>query len=114
VQPLHVLPLQWCVMSFRSLLSASFLCRSAHACSPGLDFADAPPFRTNAVLIVNPVTNTADTTTMSGFGTTVFKWYSIAWVPDTLKLCMTPPHATSLPFRAAARTGDCISKCTVF
>jgi hypothetical protein len=55
----------------------------------------AAPVNADAVLIIDPVTNTMDVTTLAGFGSGGSKWYGIAYVEAVGKLFTAPATATA-------------------
>ena len=56
----------------------------------------AAPFNDDAVLIVDPATNAADTTTLGGLGVGGQKWAGIAYVATVNKLFASPYSAVSV------------------
>ena len=66
------------------------------AYSPSTQRLYAAPCDENAVLIINPISNTTDVTAMAGLGEATDKWSSIAYAPSIGKLFAAPADADAV------------------
>jgi hypothetical protein len=64
--------------------------------APTINKLFAAAYSANAVLIVDPVTNTTDTTTLSGFGTGALGYWGVAFEPNVNQVFMVPHNSDAL------------------
>lgn len=67
---------------------------AAYAPTTGLIYC--APVTATSVLMINPLTNATDTTTLGGVGLSHYKWYGIAFAPTSGMLYCAPHTATSV------------------